>query len=133
MLGSRSAVPLESRSCHACSKNHSRVGESLGNRMRAAPFTGGRPLIGGGNSSAVNQFEDDGSMLPGDRSFLCALALAESSHAVDGVCNPPLATICGFGPLNVLQNRFTARPFVAVLVGAEAVAHGHADHVIAVA
>ena len=48
-------------------------------------------MIGGGNSSAVNQFEDDGSMLPGDRSFLCALALTKVLHAVAGVCNQLLA------------------------------------------
>ena len=59
--------------------------------------------------------------------------VVEVLHSVAGVCNHLPATICGFGRLNVLQNRFTARPFVAAFVGAEAVAHGQTDHVIAVA
>ena len=34
--------------------------------------------------------------------------------------------------LNVLQHRFTTRPFVVALMGAQAVTHRHADHIIAV-
>jgi hypothetical protein len=32
----------------------------------------------------------------------------------------------------MLQHRLTARPFVVALMGAQAVTHRHADHIIAV-
>ena len=36
-------------------------------------------------------------------------------------------------PLDVLKNRLITSPFVAGFVGAQAVAHGHADHVVSMA
>ena len=41
-------------------------------------------------------------------------------------------TIFGVRVLNVLQHRFTPSPLVIALMGAQAVTHRHADHIIAV-
>ena len=64
-----------------------------------------------------------------------SLGVGKNLHAIAGVRNTLSAkfdAIGGAQASNVLQHRLTTCPFVVALMGAQAVTHRHADHIIAV-
>ena len=113
--------------------------EPSGRRIVWIPLIRGRALIGGASNSAVNQLVDELVGAPGRVGIAYAPLRCDDPRCSCRFLQPPARlglqqghTTGGGQSSNVLQHRLTPSPFVVGLMGAQAVAHRHADHIIAV-